>query len=172
MVFKAVCVLKGDAAVTGTVTFTQEGDGSPTVIEGSIKGLTPGQHGFHVHEFGDNTNGCTSAGPHFNPFGKTHALPLTMCAMLATSATSLRTMTASQTSRLATASSRSLASTLLLAARWWSTLTSMTLARVATSSASRRAMLAAVLRVASSASRRSEHLLCFTFFFFFFGLCN
>eukprot|EP01137_Pigoraptor_chileana_P035813 Opistho-2@30433 len=75
MVFKAVCVLKGDAAVTGTVTFTQEGDGSPTVIEGSIKGLTPGQHGFHVHEFGDNTNGCTSAGPHFNPFGKTHGAP-------------------------------------------------------------------------------------------------
>ena len=48
---------------------------SPTHIKGDIKGLAPGEHGFHVHAFGDTTNGCISAGPHFNPFNKTHAGP-------------------------------------------------------------------------------------------------
>lgn len=71
---KAVCVLKGDV-VSGVVHFTQESEDSPTLIEAEIKGLTPGLHGFHVHEYGDTTNGCTSAGSHFNPFGKTHGGP-------------------------------------------------------------------------------------------------
>ncbi|XP_052710509.1 superoxide dismutase [Cu-Zn]-like isoform X2 [Crassostrea angulata] len=72
---KAVCVLKGDSNVTGTVQFSQEAPGTPVTLSGEIKGLTPGQHGFHVHQFGDNTNGCTSAGAHFNPFNKEHGAP-------------------------------------------------------------------------------------------------
>ena len=44
-------------------------------MTGEISGLAAGQHGFHVHQFGDNTDGCTSAGPHYNPDGATHGAP-------------------------------------------------------------------------------------------------
>ncbi|XP_013197933.1 superoxide dismutase [Cu-Zn] [Amyelois transitella] len=70
---KAVCVLNGD--VTGTVFFEQRDEKSPVVLSGEVKGLTKGKHGFHVHEFGDNTNGCTSAGAHFNPLKNDHGAP-------------------------------------------------------------------------------------------------
>jgi len=68
---KAVCVLKGD--VTGTLNFSQQGE--VLRVTGEIQGLKPGDHGFHVHEFGDTTNGCTSTGAHFNPKNKTHGAP-------------------------------------------------------------------------------------------------
>lgn len=92
---KAVCVLKGDSPVTGTTTFTQDSESAPLTISVELKGLTPGKHGFHCHEYGDATNGCVSAGGipcamlsvylilaltqpskgHFNPHGKTHGAP-------------------------------------------------------------------------------------------------
>lgn len=71
---KAVAVLKGTSKVEGVVNLTQEDDG-PTTVKVKITGLTPGKHGFHLHEFGDTTNGCLSTGPHFNPKGLTHGAP-------------------------------------------------------------------------------------------------
>lgn len=73
MSVKAVCVLNGDPAIKGTI-FLDEDKGSVT-LSGEISGLKPGKHGFHVHEFGDNTNGCVSAGGHYNPDGKEHGAP-------------------------------------------------------------------------------------------------
>lgn len=40
-----------------------------------MSGLAKGLHGFHVHQFGDTTNGCASCGGHFNPAGHTHGGP-------------------------------------------------------------------------------------------------
>jgi Cu-Zn family superoxide dismutase len=59
-------VLEHSDRVQGTVLFKQEPD-SPTLIVGRITGLRPGLHGFHVHEFGDLSRGCESAGQHYNP---------------------------------------------------------------------------------------------------------
>ncbi|CUS24782.1 LAQU0S19e01508g1_1 [Lachancea quebecensis] len=73
---KAVAVLRGDAGVSGTVHLEQKAENEPTTVSYEITGFgSGGDHGFHIHEFGDNTNGCTSAGPHFNPFKKTHGAP-------------------------------------------------------------------------------------------------
>ncbi|KAJ6796186.1 superoxide dismutase [Cu-Zn] 2 [Iris pallida] len=71
---KAVAVVAGSEGVKGHIFFTQEGDG-PTTVSGSISGLKPGLHGFHVHALGDTTNGCMSTGAHFNPAGKEHGAP-------------------------------------------------------------------------------------------------
>lgn len=73
---KAVCVVHplSDSKVSGVVYFTQKGD--EVEISGEIKGLSPGLHGFHVHEFGDLTKSDGLAtGGHFNPEGKKHGSP-------------------------------------------------------------------------------------------------
>jgi len=72
---KAVCVLRGDSGVVGVVSFEQDAKGGATTVKGKISGLKSGKHGFHVHQLGDLSDGCKSAGPHFNPFGKTHGAP-------------------------------------------------------------------------------------------------
>lgn len=53
--------------VTGNLLIVQSVENGPVTITGSIYGLSPGLHGFHVHEKGDLSNGCVSTGKHFNP---------------------------------------------------------------------------------------------------------
>ncbi len=74
---KAVAVLiptKSGAGVAGTITFTKTEQGTKIVAE--ITGLTPGKHGFHVHEFGDASSpDGKAAGGHFNPKKMVHGDP-------------------------------------------------------------------------------------------------
>lgn len=75
-VTKAVAVLHPTAGnqVHGTVVFMQQQDGVHIVA--TIGGLAPGEHGFHIHEFGDcSADDGTSAGGHYNPQGVAHAGP-------------------------------------------------------------------------------------------------
>jgi len=64
-----------DPRVYGTVKFEQDRKGGAVHITGELYGLAEGEHGFHVHAFGDTSTGCTSAGPHFNPTNVDHAGP-------------------------------------------------------------------------------------------------
>ncbi len=60
--------------VTGTVTFTRDGDAVKVVAD--VYGLTPGKHGFHIHQYGDcSAPDGSSAGGHFNPTHMPHAAP-------------------------------------------------------------------------------------------------
>jgi Cu-Zn family superoxide dismutase len=73
---KAVAVLHPTAGskVSGTVTFIEVADGVQVRVE--MTGLAPGNHGFHVHEFGDcSAADANSAGAHFNPTNNPHAGP-------------------------------------------------------------------------------------------------
>jgi Cu-Zn family superoxide dismutase len=73
---KAIAVLHAASGsqVAGTVTFTKTADGVQVVAD--ITGLTPGKHGFHIHEFGDcSAADASSAGSHFNPMKKPHGAP-------------------------------------------------------------------------------------------------
>jgi Cu-Zn family superoxide dismutase len=58
----------------GTLTFTDEG--GKVHVSGELTGLTPGDHGIHIHETGDcSAPDAASAGEHFAPAGMPHGSP-------------------------------------------------------------------------------------------------
>ena len=64
---------RGNTAV-GTVTFLNSANGVDMQV--LIRGLSPGAHGFHVHENGDCTSDDgSSAGGHYAPEGHSHGAP-------------------------------------------------------------------------------------------------
>ncbi|KRX00788.1 Superoxide dismutase, copper/zinc binding domain [Pseudocohnilembus persalinus] len=72
----AVCILRedGNSGVNGVVKMRQQ-PGKDVEIKTTIKGLSAGKHGFHIHQYGNLLEGCKTAGPHFNPVGCVHGGP-------------------------------------------------------------------------------------------------
>lgn len=57
--------------VSGTVSFYRSGD--KVRITAEVSGLTPGEHGFHIHDVGDcSAPDAMSAKGHFNPAASKH----------------------------------------------------------------------------------------------------
>lgn len=68
----AIAVLTGN--IRGVIKFTE--NGNKIRIDVDITGLKPNfEHGFHIHQAGDLTDGCTSACAHFNPYNFNHGGP-------------------------------------------------------------------------------------------------
>ena len=79
----AICVIKDscNSSIQGYILFEQRKQNTNEtlmIITVKLSGLTPGKHGFHIHEKGNlmdmlkGTNGCSSLCAHFNPDNKLH----------------------------------------------------------------------------------------------------
>lgn len=71
---QAHVALQSPSGVAGTLVLRETAEG--LVVDGTITGLSPGAHGFHVHDVGE----CAapkfeSAGGHFDPTKAPHAAP-------------------------------------------------------------------------------------------------
>ena len=60
--------------ITGIVKFRMK-PSNKTFVEYEIDGLEDGKHGFHIHQYGNLSDGCNSACAHFNPDNTEHGGP-------------------------------------------------------------------------------------------------
>merc|ERR1712226_542359 len=60
---------------SGTVKFQYCDVGKCMRITGTIRNLTPGKHGFHIHQKRVSNNDCKSTGGHYNPDLVDHGAP-------------------------------------------------------------------------------------------------
>lgn len=68
----AVAIFK-NRGVQGVIVFHQCRGYSFVRVSMSLQGMTPNAvHAIHIHEYGDEREGCTSLGGHWNPTGETH----------------------------------------------------------------------------------------------------
>ena len=61
-----------DSSVSGTATLAETANGLQVNVQ--VAGVPAGQHGLHIHQYGDCGDGGKAAGGHFNPDGAPHGL--------------------------------------------------------------------------------------------------
>ncbi len=72
--FAHVVLSPKDGKASGTVDFAKSSDG--LMVRAYLTHLTPGKHGFHIHEKGDcSAKDASSAGDHYNPTHAKHGDP-------------------------------------------------------------------------------------------------
>ena len=65
---------KSDSTATGVIALSQTND--LVTIKIDMTGVSPGMHGFHIHEKGNcSPANASAAGGHFNPSNMTHGNP-------------------------------------------------------------------------------------------------
>jgi len=74
---KGIAIFQGK--IHGSVRFSEMPDKKHIAIDVEVKGLNKNAlHGFHVHEYGDLSDGCNSMCAHLNPYNETHGGPETI----------------------------------------------------------------------------------------------
>lgn len=70
---KVIAIAYLNTSIKGSIYFTEHSTTNDVTIDINLSGLPPrSQLGFHIHEAGDLSDGCTSACAHFNPFKTVH----------------------------------------------------------------------------------------------------
>ena len=59
-----------DPKVKGQVEFVEKAGG--VAVKAHFSEMPVGEHGFHIHEFGDMSDGCATLGAHWNPTSQEH----------------------------------------------------------------------------------------------------
>ena len=70
---KVIAIAYLNSSIKGSIYFSEHSTTNDVTININLSGLPPNsQLGFHIHEAGDLSDGCTSACAHFNPFKTVH----------------------------------------------------------------------------------------------------
>lgn len=57
------------------VAYFQDDSNGNVIVKLELKNITPGEHGLHIHKYGDISANGANLGGHFNPFKVSHGNP-------------------------------------------------------------------------------------------------